>query len=84
MFCFSGNLQWTPAGWVPKDNSHKVTTKMKPLPEPEVIPPNGSANYPEAAADRYNQRDFIFFSVLQIYSKVWFEDNFQSWYGLTL
>ena len=47
-----GPLQWTPAGWVPKDNSHKVTTKMKPLPEPEVIPPNGSANYPEAAADR--------------------------------
>jgi hypothetical protein len=47
-----GQVQWTPAGWVQKDNSHKVTTTMKPLPEPEVIPPSGSANYPEAAADR--------------------------------
>ena len=47
-----GPLQWTPAGWVPKDNSHKVTSTMKPLPDPEVIPPNGSKNYPEAAADR--------------------------------
>jgi len=25
---------------------------MKPLPEPEIIPPSGSSNYPEAAADR--------------------------------
>jgi hypothetical protein len=31
-----------------------VTTTMKPLPEPEVIPPSGSANYPEAAADRWD------------------------------
>lgn len=30
----------------------QITTTMKPLPEPDVIPPNGSANYPEAAADR--------------------------------
>lgn len=47
-----GPQQWTPAGWVTKDNSHKVTSKMRPLPEPELIPPNGSVNYPEAAADR--------------------------------
>jgi hypothetical protein len=44
-------MQWTPAGWVLKDNSHKVTTTMKPLPEPEVIPP-ASATYPDAAADK--------------------------------
>ncbi|XP_059087254.1 uncharacterized protein LOC131883735 isoform X2 [Tigriopus californicus] len=47
----SGPLQWTPGGWMPKDNSHKITTTMKPLPEPEVIPPNGSS-YPDAQEDR--------------------------------
>lgn len=25
---------------------------MKPLPEPEIIPPSGGTNYPEAAADK--------------------------------
>jgi len=50
------NLQWTPGGWMPKDNSHKVTTTIKPLPDPEIIPPVGgkqnSEKYPEAEADR--------------------------------
>lgn len=47
------SMQWTPGGWAPKDNSHKVTTTIKPLPEPEVIPPGkNSEKYPEAEADR--------------------------------
>jgi hypothetical protein len=47
----SGPVQWTPQGWVPKDNSHKVTTTMKPLPKLEIVPPQ-STTYPEASADR--------------------------------
>lgn len=49
----SGPLQWTPAGWFPKDNSHKVTSTIRELPEPEVIP-FGSSNkeYPDLDADR--------------------------------
>lgn len=43
--------QWTPDGWVPKDNSHKVTTVMKPLPKLEMVPPF-STTYPDASADR--------------------------------
>jgi len=30
----------------------QLAMTLKPMPEPEVIPPNGSAKYPEAAADR--------------------------------
>ena len=46
-------FQWTPAGWFPKDNSHKVTTTIRELPEPEVIP-FGTSNkeYPDLDADR--------------------------------
>ncbi len=44
-------MQWTPSGWVVKDTSHKVTTTMRPLPEPETIPPQTGA-FPEANADR--------------------------------
>ncbi len=47
----AGPLQWTPSGWVPKDNSHKVTTTTRPLPAPEMVPPK-SKTYPEADADR--------------------------------
>lgn len=47
----SGPLQWTPGGWMPKDNKHKITTTIKPLPETDVIPPNGSA-FPDAQEDR--------------------------------
>ena len=32
-------MQWTPEGWVAKDNSHKVTTTMKPLPKVQIVPP---------------------------------------------
>lgn len=46
-----GQLQWTPGGWAPKDNSHKVTTMMRPLPERDIIPPS-SDTFKEAAADR--------------------------------
>ncbi|XP_071744775.1 uncharacterized protein [Lepeophtheirus salmonis] len=46
-----GQQHWTPAGWVMKDNSHKITTKMKPLPEKEIIPPF-SNTYPDAANDK--------------------------------
>lgn len=47
----SGQMQWTPEGWVPKDNSHKVTTTMKPLPKLQIVPPM-SVTYPDAVADR--------------------------------
>lgn len=43
--------QWTPEGWVIKDNSHKVTSKMRPLPPPEIIPPF-STQYPDASSDK--------------------------------
>lgn len=46
-----GQLQWTPEGWVPKDNSHKVTTTMKPLPKLRIVPPM-SVTYPDASADQ--------------------------------
>ena len=46
-----GPVQWTPEGWVPKDNSHKVTSTMKPLPPLALVPPQ-SVTYPDAAADR--------------------------------
>eukprot|EP00096_Caligus_rogercresseyi_P014637 TRINITY_DN7145_c0_g1_i2.p1 TRINITY_DN7145_c0_g1~~TRINITY_DN7145_c0_g1_i2.p1 ORF type:complete len:311 (-),score=96.31 TRINITY_DN7145_c0_g1_i2:165-1097(-) len=52
----SGSAQiWTPSGWVPKDNSHKITTKMKPLPPQEIIPPF-SNTYPESAKDKEKLR----------------------------
>ena len=51
----SGPMQWTPAGWFPKDNSHKVTTTIRPLPPPDIIPPSGQ-KYPEADADRNKLR----------------------------
>ncbi len=43
----SGQMQWTPEGWVQKDNSHKVTAKMRPLPKIQIVPPL-SVTYPEA------------------------------------
>ena len=46
----SVQMQWTPEGWVPKDNSHKVTSTMKPLPKVSIVPPL-SATYPQAAED---------------------------------
>jgi hypothetical protein len=46
-----GQMQWTPGGWVPKDNTHKVTSTIRPLPAAEIIPPN-SNEHPEASADR--------------------------------
>jgi len=39
-----------PEGWVTKDNSHKVTTTMKPLPKVQIVPPM-STTYPEASMD---------------------------------
>lgn len=48
-------MQWTPGGWVVKDNSHKVTSMMKPLPEPDIIPMQ-SSTYPEANADREKKK----------------------------
>ncbi len=50
-----GPVQWTPDGWVPKDNSHKLTTMMKPLPKKQLIPPQ-STTYPEAGDDRNKLR----------------------------
>merc|ERR1712223_125868 len=47
----TGEIQWTPDGWAPKDNSHKVTTQMRPLPKLDMIPPQ-STTYPEASSDR--------------------------------
>jgi len=44
-------MQWTPEGWVAKDNSHKVTTTMKPLPKVQIVPPM-STTYPEASMDQ--------------------------------
>ena len=49
-------MQWTPAGWVVKDNSHKITTTMKPLPKPDIIPPARSDKYPEVGSDREKLR----------------------------
>lgn len=46
-----GQMQWTPSGWAPKDNTHKVTSTIKPLPPADIIPPN-SSDHPEATADR--------------------------------
>ena len=46
-----GPVQWTPEGWIAKDNSHKVTSTMKPLPPLALVPPK-SVTYPDAAADR--------------------------------
>ena len=43
----SSQMQWTPEGWVAKDNSHKVTTMMKPLPKVQIVPPL-SVTYPDA------------------------------------
>ena len=45
-------MQWTPGGWAPKDNSHKITTTIKPLPKPDIIPRKNSETYPEADSDR--------------------------------
>jgi len=46
----SSQMQWTPDGWSAKDNSHKVTTTMKPLPKVQIVPPM-STTYPEASMD---------------------------------
>ena len=46
-----GQMQWTPNGWVQKDNTHKVTSTIRPLPVPDIIPPN-SSEHSEATADR--------------------------------
>ena len=46
----TGQMQWTPEGWVPKDNSHKVTSMMKPLPKIQIVPPL-SVTYPDASDD---------------------------------
>lgn len=48
-------MQWTPAGWAVKDNSHKVTTTMRPLPEQDFVPPQ-SPQHPQANADREKLR----------------------------
>ena len=50
-----GQMQWTPSGWVQKDNTHKVTSTIKPLPAPDIIPPN-SNEHAEATADRSKLR----------------------------
>ena len=50
-----GQMQWTPSGWVQKDNTHKVTSTIKPLPVVDIIPPN-SNEYPEATADRSKRK----------------------------
>ena len=44
-------MQWTPDGWVPKDNAHKVTSMMRPMPKQDIVPPL-SATYPQAGEDR--------------------------------
>jgi len=46
----SSQMQWTPEGWVAKDNSHKVTTMMRPLPKLQIVPPL-STTYPDASMD---------------------------------
>jgi len=46
----SSQMQWTPEGWVAKDNSHKVTTMMRPLPKVQIVPPL-SVTYPDASTD---------------------------------
>ena len=46
-----GQMQWTPSGWVQKDNTHKFTSTIKPLPPHDIIPPN-SNEHPEATADK--------------------------------
>ena len=47
----STQMQWTPDGWVPKDNAHKVTSMMRPLPKHEIVPPL-STTYPQASEDK--------------------------------
>ena len=47
----TGEIQWTPEGWREKDNSHKITTQMRPLPALDMIPPL-STTYPDASSDR--------------------------------
>ena len=44
-------MQWTPDGWVPKDNAHKVTSMMRPLPKHDIVPPL-STTYPQASEDK--------------------------------
>jgi len=44
-------MQWTPTGWIVKDNSHKITSKATKLSEPDIVPPM-SAKHPEAIQDR--------------------------------
>ena len=44
-------MQWTPSGWIQKNNTHKVTSTIKPLPPPDIIPPT-STDHPEAVTDR--------------------------------
>ena len=47
----TGEIQWTPDGWAQKDNAHKITTQMRPLPALDMIPPQ-STTYPDASSDR--------------------------------
>ncbi len=45
-------MQWTPGGWVVKDNYHKVTTATKPVPSQDVLPARPCEKYPDVGQDR--------------------------------
>lgn len=47
-------MQWTPGGWVVKDNSHKVTSAVAHMPaqSTDIMPAMPSKEYPEVAQDR--------------------------------
>ena len=46
-------MQWTPGGWVMKDNSHKITSAVAQMGgETDIMPSMPSKEYPEVAQDR--------------------------------
>jgi len=50
-------MQWTPGGWVMKDNSHKITTSVAQMGgETDIMPAMPSKDYPEVAQDRQKMK----------------------------
>merc|ERR1719412_1779280 len=49
-------MQWTPGGWVMKDNSHKVTSAVAQMGESDIMPAMPSKDYPEVAQDRQKMK----------------------------
>jgi hypothetical protein len=45
-------MQWTPGGWVVKDNYHKVTATTRAMPSADILPFKPSKDLPDVAADR--------------------------------